>query len=195
MTSRIDVLEPGETDDEEANRRLEEAREGWYGDSAFFGAMAHQPGLLTQLMDTFDAFPASETIDTELLELMRLRVAEVHRCAYCATVRTQAVAEDVAPREEAVFGEELDADELSRREELAVRLADQMSEDPHRITDEFFDELRTVFSEEEIVELALFASIEVGLDRFSIALTLDTTDESPYPSGLEYPFDRSEVDQ
>lgn len=192
VTSRITPLEPGEAEDDETNDRLRETAEGWYGDSAFFGAMAHNPSLLERFMETFEAFSESESFDPELLELARLRVAEVHKCAYCATVRTQAVAEEVAAKEQAVFGDSIDTDELSNREALTVRFADQMAEDPQRITDEFFEKLQEEFTDSEIVELTLFLSLEVGLDRFTIALQLDTAEDSPYPTKLSYPFDRTE---
>lgn len=191
MASRIDPIAPGEASNEEVNRYLREAAEGWYEDSAFFGAMAHQPVLLKRLVAALRRFPESDALDTELLELIRLRVAAVHQCAYCGTVRTQEVKEAVAPKEEAIFSEEIDTDALTRREALAVRVADEMSKDPQEMTDEFFDELRMEFTDEEIIELLLFAGLEVGLDRFCIALRLDTTEDSPYPSGLEYPLDRS----
>jgi alkylhydroperoxidase family enzyme len=192
MTSRIDVLNPGEADEERVDELLREAEKGWYGDSAFFGAMARQPELLERIVDTFQAFPLSEAVDAELLELMRLKVAECHQCAYCATVRTEEVREDVEPKEAAVFGE-VDEAALSEREVLAVRLAERLSEDPHRMTDEFFRDLLETFGEDTVVELLLFTALEVGLDRFCIALNLDTTDRSRYPTGLEYPIDESEL--
>ena len=152
--------------------------------------MAHQPRLLKRLVRTFRLFPRSDAIDSETLELMRLRVAAVHGCAYCGTVRTWDVKDAVEPKEDAVFAERIDASELTRREELAVRVADYMSRDPQEMPAEFFDELREEYSEEAIIELLLFAGLEVGLDRFCIALRLDTTEASPYPTGLEYPLER-----
>lgn len=188
MPSRIDPVTPGESDDPDVNDRLQETVDGWYGDSAFFGAMAHRPILLERFMELFEAFGESDSFDPELLEIARLRVAAVHECAYCGTVRTREVADAVAPKEAAVFGDEIDTDPLTRREALAVRFADQMSRDAQQITDGFFAELREEFTDAEIVELALFLSLEVGLDRFTTALRLDTTEESPYPTGLEYPL-------
>lgn len=184
--SRIPPLTPAEAPDEDTRRRLEESREGWYGDTAFFGAIAHQPALLARSMELFSAFPQSEELDTELLELMRLRVAASHRCAYCGTVRTRSVAEAVAPKERAVF--ERDYDALEEREALAVRLAEAMSVDPHGIDDLFFAELEAAFSAAELVELLTFAAVEVGFDRFCIALRLDTDGESAYPS-VSYPLE------
>lgn len=188
MPSRIEHVRPGNAADESVNELLREAEEGWYGDAAFFGAMAHQPTLFKRIVSVFRAFPQSEQLSPETLELVRLKIAELHQCAYCATVRTESVRDDVSPKEAAVFGE-IDGDALTRAEELAVRLAEAMSTDPQRITDEFFDELRAVFDDATLIELLLFVSLEIGLDRFCIALTLDTTDESPYPSGLEYPLE------
>ncbi len=191
MPSRIEPVAPGEADSDDVNQFLQEAAEGWYEDSAFFGAMAHQPVHLKRIAAALRRFPESDGLDPELLELMRLRVAAVHQCAYCGTVRTQAVREAVAPKEDALFGEEVDEDELTHREALAVRLAGEMSRDPQEISDEFFESLREEFTDDELIELLLFASLEVGLDRFCIALRLDTTEDSPYPTGLEYPLDRS----
>lgn len=187
MPSRINRVRPGEAADESVNDLLREAEEGWYGDAAFFGVMAHQPALFEGIVSVLEMFPQSEQLSAETLELVRLKIAETHECAYCATVRTEAVKSDVTPKEEAVFGE-IDGDSLTRREELAVRLGEQMSSDPQRITDAFFDELRVVYDDATLIELLLFVSLEVGLDRFCIALTLDTTEESPYPTGLEYPL-------
>lgn len=195
MPSRINRVRPGEAADESVNDLLREAEEGWYGDAAFFGVMAHQPALFEGIVSVLEMFPQSEQLSAETLELVRLKIAETHECAYCATVRTEAVKSDVTPKEEAVFGE-IDGDSLTRREELAVRLGEQMSSDPQRITDAFFDELRAVYDDATLIELLLFVSLEVGLDRFCIALTLDTTEESPYPTGLEYPLEdpRPQVD-
>lgn len=188
MGSRPKPLEPDDVEDGEARDLLADAETGWYGDAAFFGAMAHCPEIFKHLAAAFESFAQRDVIDAELLELMRLKVAECHQCAYCATVRTLEVRDEVAPKEDAVFGD-VDEDDLTRREYLAVSLAESLSEDPHRLTDEFFRDLGEVFSEDEIVELLLFASLEVGLDRFCIALELQTTDESAYPDDIEYPME------
>lgn len=189
MTSRPETVKPGESDDSKVNELLHEAENDWYGDTAFFGAMAHQPDLFKQIVSLFREFSQSEYIDPETFELVRLKIAEAHQCAYCSTVRTQEVREEVAPKEEAIFGD-IDADALTQREYLAVYLAEQLSETPHQITDEFFGDLREVYSETEIIELLLFISIEIGLDRFCIALELDTADTSSYPDDLAYPYER-----
>ena len=188
MSPRPEPREPEEVDDRRIRELLEEAQTGWYGDSAFFGAMAHCPDVFENVVAAFESFGQGANVDTALLELMRIKVAETHQCAYCATVRTLEVREEVAPKEDAVFGD-VDPDGLSRREYLAVTLAERLSTDPHRLSDEFFAELAEEFTEQEVVELLLFGSLEVGLDRFCIALELQTTDESAYPDDVEYPLE------
>lgn len=189
MPSRIRPLRPGDAEDEATNDLLRQSAEGWYEDTAYFGAIAHRPVLLERLVSLFEAFPVGDRIEPHVLELMRLKVAQDHQCAYCGTVRTAAVRDEVAPKERALFDGDLDSDVFSRRERLAVEIADQLSRNPQTMSDEFFDSLRETFTDEELVELLLFASLEVGLDRFCIALRLDTDEESPYPTDLDYPLD------
>lgn len=52
------------------------------------------------------------------------------------------------------------------------------------VDDECFEDLSDVYLDTEIIELLLFATIEIGLDHFCIALELDTTERSPYLSEL-----------
>lgn len=188
MPSRIDPVTLAAAETTEVEELLTEAQEGWYRDAAFFGAMAHVAPLFERMYELLDAFPVAERLDLELLELMRLRIAAVHECAYCATVRTVAVADAVAEKEPAVMGDDVDESALTAREAAAVRLADAVADDPHRLSDSEFAAIRESFTDAELIELLLFASLEVGLDRFCIALRLDTLIESPYPSALEYPF-------
>lgn len=192
MTSRISPLQPGDAADDEVNEFLRKAAEGWYEDTAYFGAIAHQPALLKDLVSIFEQFPQSSRLGADLFELMRLKIAHEHRCAYCGTVRTAAVREEVAPKEQALFEDDLESDVFSQRERSAIRLAGHLSKNPHGISDGFFEELRESFTDDELIELLLFASLEVGLDRFCIALQLNTTQQSHYPTGLEYPLENPE---
>lgn len=95
MPARPNIIRPEEATDSTVKDRLEEAEESWYGDAAFFGAMAHCPGIFENIVTTFESFRQGDHIDADLLELMRLKVAEVHQCAYCAIVRTLDVRDSV----------------------------------------------------------------------------------------------------
>lgn len=101
------------------------------------------------------------------------------------TVRLAPVSEQVAPLEPHIKGK-IDTDELSEKEALAVELAMRISADPHMVDDDFFNKLKGVYSEEEIVELVWAASFINGANKFNITMRLDTRDESVYPTNLEY---------
>jgi alkylhydroperoxidase family enzyme len=167
MPSRIEPLEPGESDDEEVNEILEQFVDGWWADTAMMGTIGHQPDLLKSIIPVFEAFFAGGRIEPELFEMMRLKTGEINRCAYCASVRSQSVRDEVGPKEDALFGE-IDAGGLTARERLGIELAEQMAGDPNYIADEFFDELHEEFTDEEIVELVFACSVFNFGNKFNI---------------------------
>lgn len=70
---------------------------------------------------------------------------------------------------------------------MAVELSLRMSADPHMVDDEFFGKLKEVYSEEEIVELALGCAIYNFSNKFNITMRVDTNEGSKhYPTGLTY---------
>jgi len=191
MPSRIEPLEPGESDDEDVNEILEQFEDGWWADTAMMGTIGHVPPLLKTIVPVFEAFFAGGRIEPHIFEMMRLKTGEINRCAYCASVRSQSVRDEVGPKEDALFGD-IEVDEFTARERLAVELAEQMGGDPNYITDEFFGELHAEFTEEEIVELVFACSIFNWGNKYNITMTLDAEESSQYPNGLEYPLEDPE---
>jgi alkylhydroperoxidase family enzyme len=116
---------------------------------------------------------------------MRLKSAEINRCTYCGTLRVQDVRDDVEPLEKQVLGE-LSTDELTKREALAVKFAERMGDDPHRISDEFYAELKTEFTEDEIVELVFTECVYKMGHCIATTLRLGTGEED-----LDYPTSSS----
>lgn len=183
---------PGQSADPDVNKLLQDAVEGWWGDSAMFGAIAHQPDLLKTIVPVFQAFFMAGRFAPQMFELMRLKTGEINRCTYCATVRVAGIRDDVRPKEGAVFGE-IDAGALSRREYLGIKLAEYMAGDPNYIPDAFYDELKAEFSEAEIVELIFACSVFNFGNKFNITMRLDATEESNYPKGMSYPLTEATV--
>ena len=101
------------------------------------------------------------------------------------TVRLAPVSEQVAPKEEYIRGG-IDKKALTEKEALAVELALRVSADPHSVDDAFFDKLKSVYSEEEIVELVWAAAFINGANKFNITMRLDTRDDSVYSTDLKY---------
>jgi len=93
------------------------------------------------------------------------------------------VRSDVEAREEAILSGNYSS--LSRREALAVELAERIAMDPHSVADDFWQELASEFSEEEIVELTFACSIFNWGNKFNITMRLDT-DGVEYPQRMDY---------
>ncbi len=186
MANFVTPLKCGESSDPAVNQLLQQAREGWWKDSSMFGVLARQPSLLKNVVPVFESFFMAGRIPPQLFELMRLKTGEINSCAYCMTVRVAGIRDQVAPKECAVLGS-IDESSLSRREYLAVKLAEFMAGDPNYIPNEFYSDLKGEFSDEEIVELVFACAIFNFGNKFNIAMRLDTTDESEYPKGMAYP--------
>jgi len=188
MTNLVQPIRCGESTDPEVNELLRQATEGWWRDSAMFGVLARQPSLLKTIVPVFVSFFMAGRIPPQLFELMRLKTGEINRCAYCMTVRTEGLRDQVAPKECFVLGA-IDESSLTRREYLAVKLAEFMAGDPNSIPDRFYNDLKGEFREEEIVELVFACAIFNFGNKFNIAMRLDTTEESGYPKNMTYPFE------
>lgn len=69
---------------------------------------------------------------------------------------------------------DLDGDGASftPREALAVAFAEALATNHHNIDDAFFDRLREVFSEPEILELGMMAGQYIGFGRLLMVLDL-----------------------
>ena len=63
--------------------------------------------------------------------------------------------------------------DFSEREKLALRIAERMALDHHRLDDAFFSDLRQVFSDAEILELGMITGQFIGFGRLVAALDLE----------------------
>lgn len=84
------------------------------------------------------------------------------------------------------MGDGIDESKLTDREAMAVKLADKIARDPHEVTTPFFNKLRELFSEQEIVELVFACGIFNWGNKFNITMQLDTDPESDYEHDLQY---------
>ncbi len=103
------------------------------------------------------------------------------------TVRTTAVRGDVTVREEAcAVHQPKPGGVLNEREALAVSFAERIALDPHTVTDDFFTQLKQVFTEDEIVEMTYACGIFNWGNKFNITMNLDMDEDSEYEMGMEY---------
>ncbi len=65
------------------------------------------------------------------------------------------------------------SDLLSPRERTAIRFAEKLAVDHHKIDDAFWAELRRSFSEAEIIELTAHTTLYIGFGRLNAILGID----------------------
>jgi alkylhydroperoxidase family enzyme len=65
------------------------------------------------------------------------------------------------------------SDLLSPRERAAIRFADKLAVDHHKVDDALWAELRSLFSEAEIIELAAHTTLFIGFGRFNEVVGLE----------------------
>ena len=69
---------------------------------------------------------------------------------------------------------------------MGVCLAERLALDPHTVTDEFFAEVKKVFSDDEIVEIIFACGIYNWGNKFNIALHMDADEASTYEADMGY---------
>lgn len=119
-----------------------------------------------------------------LVELVRLRVAFHNQCRLCMSLRYEDGAG--APVDEGVvcsLEQPYDTDLLSPDERAAIAFADKMATDHLSIGDDTFEELRSRFTDAEVMELCFRVAANVGFGR--MAAVLDVIPHDDLPEGLQ----------
>lgn len=73
---------------------------------------------------------------------------------------------------------------------MGVCLAERLALDPHTVTDDFFAEVKKVFSDDEIVEICFACGIYNWGNKFNIAMHMDADDSSDYAPEMHYRQER-----
>ena len=109
------------------------------------------------------------TLEPELRELVKLRVSQINRCAYCIIYhRRDALKLEVAERKIHLLNAWQEASEYSERERAALAWAEAVTLiSVHHLPDEVYMEAARVFSEQELVDLNL-AVVEPAFDSLSV---------------------------
>lgn len=112
----------------------------------------------------FECIYPGGTLERSILEKIILRVSQLHDCQFCIhshldIMRGLGIATELSP-----------AEQPTERERLAIEYAELVTLDSSRIPDAFFERLRAVFSDSEIVELTFHTGFITMLNRFNNAL-------------------------
>jgi AhpD family alkylhydroperoxidase len=146
------------------------------------GIMSRLPDVAAAVGGLTAALHETGGLPPRLMELVRLRIAFHNQCRSCMSIRYQSAIDD-GLTEGAVCSLERpsEAPDLSDAERGALRFADLFATEHLTIDDAVYDELRTYFSEDQLVALGLHCALCVGLGR--LAATWHVVED--LPAGLQ----------
>jgi AhpD family alkylhydroperoxidase len=159
-----------------------------HGDTTFIEVFGNAPHVLDWYgQDFYQKLFYGGRVDRRIVELVRLRLANVHGCAFCNRADT------VAALEAGIGQGQIDAlgdyeyGPFSERERVALALADVMAlTNPKAyVTRELYARARAQFTDGELVELGVIMAVLCGMAKLIFAYDLvEKMDTCPFiPDG------------
>ncbi|MHB1835463.1 MAG: carboxymuconolactone decarboxylase family protein [Solirubrobacteraceae bacterium] len=175
--SRLPQLTREEIDDERLLGVLERAERLSTPKPAWYLTLAHSPEYANAYADFWDLTHRGGEVQHTTKELMRIAIAQLEGCDFCADQRSALALEEGLDEADAAACALPDFDHPHPRTRAALRFARALEQerpdsDPSAF-DSVYAELRAVFSDAEIVELGCFAAIAIGGVKLSRSLRID----------------------
>jgi uncharacterized peroxidase-related enzyme len=141
-----------------------------------FRVMAHRPEIFATMQAHFAAVLRTGTVPLRLKELIIVRTSQLNQTPYCLASHTR-IAKSLGWEDDqlAQLADWPSRADFTLAEKAALRLAETVTRDAHAVTDEQFAELRTYYSEGEIVELLCSIGLFNYFNRFNDALQMQPT--------------------
>jgi uncharacterized peroxidase-related enzyme len=141
-----------------------------------FRVMAHRPEIFATMQAHFAAVLNTGTLPTKLKELIIVRTSQVNVTPYCLASHT-VLAQNLGWSDDqlAHLADWPSRDDFTPAEKAALRLAETVTLDAHAVSDDQFTELRSFYSEGEVVELLCAIGLFNYFNRFNNALKMEPT--------------------
>ncbi len=141
-----------------------------------FRVMAHRPEIFSTMQAHFAAVLNTGTVSTRLKELIIVRTSQVNVTPYCMASHT-ILAKGLGWSDDQLsnLADWSKREDFTPAEKAALRLAETVTRDAHAVTDEQFSELRSFYSEGEVVELLCAIGLFNYFNRFNNALQMEPT--------------------
>ncbi len=141
-----------------------------------FRVMAHRPEIFATMQAHFAAVLNTGTVPTRLKELIIVRTSQVNETPYCLASHT-ILARNLGWTDDQLshLAEWSGRDDFTPAEKAALRLAETVTRNANAVTGEQFEELRSFYSEGEIVELLCAIGLFNYFNRFNNALQMEPT--------------------
>jgi alkylhydroperoxidase family enzyme len=158
---------------EEPRRIIEEGvADGTYATPIPLQIFAYRTAQIIQTSLARNAWGKKSLLGGRILELIRIRSAQLGECQPCMQSRKH---ESITDEDVACLVAPGHSD-LSDQERMAVEFLDLLSADHHAIDDEFYRRLGEVFTAAQIVELGFTCANAMGTHRFIHTLDVFGTD-------------------
>jgi uncharacterized peroxidase-related enzyme len=141
-----------------------------------FRVMAHRPEIFATMQAHFAAVLNTGTVSTKLKELIIVRTSQINETPYCLASHT-ILARKLGWSDDQLkhLAEWTQRDDFTPAEKAALRLAETVTRNANAVSDEQFAELRSFYSEGEIVELLCAIGLFNYFNRFNNALQMQPT--------------------
>lgn len=141
-------------------------------------ALAHNPALLKALIGVYEAFAETQTVDRKYMELGVLVTSRVNACEYCLQHHTPLGAESGLTHDQLDCIDSgtwnIQRELWSDEEWVVIEYAEQMTREPHKISEEMFQTLHRYFDDRQIVDMSMRFALCSAWNKFNDALGLNT---------------------
>jgi len=146
-----------------------------HGDTTFVETFGNAPQLYEWYMnDYYGKVFHSGNIDKRIMELVRLRLANVHGCAFCNRGDRIAALEAGVALEQVEQLDDYEDGPFSDKEKAALALADVMvlTNPKGMLTQKLYDRAREHFTDGQLMELGVNMAVLCGMAKFLFAYDL-----------------------
>src|SRR4051794_11176947 len=147
--------------------------QGLYSTPLPLQVFAYRSGMLEMMHAKRLASGKGSLLGGRILELLRIRSAQLGECQPCMQSRKH----DSITDEDVACLLDMSGGGMTEQERLAVKFMDLLSADHHAIDRAFYAELAEVFTAAQIIELGLSCAGSMGIHRFIHTLEVFGTDE------------------
>ncbi len=146
-----------------------------HGDATFLEVFGNAPKVLDWYMNDFYAkLFYSGRLDRRIVELVRLRLANIHGCAFCNRSDRIAALDAGVPQAQIDTLSDYENGPFSDKEKAALALADVMvlTNPKGHVTKAIYGRARAHFSDGEMVELGVIMAVLCGMAKMIFAYDL-----------------------
>jgi AhpD family alkylhydroperoxidase len=152
-----------------------------HGDTTFTEVFGNAPAIYDWYLDDFyKKVFYSGRLDLRLVELVRLRLANVHGCAHCNRGDRRAALQAGIPLDVLDSMDHYETGPFTEAEKAALALADEMALTNARgsVTRALYARVKAHFTDGELIELGVIMAVLCGMAKF--IFTYDLVEKEDY---------------